>query len=75
MKRDCPGGTARYRVRLQGIVAETDEGRFEGCAFTPMPDGTTQLTTPPIDQPALYALLRKSRDSGMTLVSLDSSLD
>jgi hypothetical protein len=66
------GGTAcSYEIRLSELIAEADSGRFEGCVVSPMPDGSTSVMTPPLDQSALHGLLRKMRDSGLTLVSIN----
>ena len=44
---------------------------FEGMNITLEENGNTLLTGPVIDQAALYGLLRKVRDAGMTLLSVN----
>jgi hypothetical protein len=40
-------------------------------SITLEPDGTTQLISPAIDQAALHGLLKKVRDLGLTLISIN----
>ncbi len=44
---------------------------FEGLSVTLQPDGTTLLSGPVVDQAALYGLLKKVRDLGMPLISVN----
>ena len=44
---------------------------FEGLAVTLEPDGTTRLSGPVVDQAALYGLLKKVRDTGLTLIAVN----
>jgi hypothetical protein len=44
---------------------------FEGLTITLEEDGDTLLTGPVVDQAALYGLLRKVRDLGMPLLSVN----
>jgi hypothetical protein len=73
MTSEAPGGAIRYEIRLAELLTAADDGRFEGCVVRPMPEGATAVTTPPLDQSALHGLLRKMRDSGLTLVSINPS--
>ena len=43
---------------------------FEGLTLTLEDNGETLLTGPVVDQAALYGLLRKVRDVGMSLLSV-----
>ena len=44
---------------------------FEGLTITLEEDGDTLLTGPVVDQAALYGLLKKVRDLGLPLVSVN----
>lgn len=45
--------------------------RFEGLILTLEDNGDTLLTGPVVDQVALYGLLKKVRDLGMPLLSVN----
>ncbi len=59
-----------YEIRLKGHLDDRWAGWFEGMTITPEENGDTLLTGPVIDQAALYGLLKKVRDLGMSLVSV-----
>jgi hypothetical protein len=61
----------RYQIRLQGHLGLQWTAWFEGLTITLEEDGVTLLTGPVIDQAALYGLLRKTRDLGMPLLSVN----
>ncbi len=61
----------RYEIRIQGHLDKRWADRFEGMTLTLEADGETLLTGPVIDQSALHGLLRKVRDLGMPLVSVN----
>lgn len=65
-----PVGQIRYEVRLAELLTRDDSGRFGACSLVFLPDGSTTVTTPPLDQSALHGFLRKLRDTGMTLLSI-----
>ena len=44
---------------------------FEGLTITLEEDGNTLLTGPVVDQAALYGLLKKVRDLGILLLSIN----
>lgn len=60
-----------YEIRLAGHLPARWSAWFEGLAMTTEPDGTTRLSGPLVDQAALYGLLKKVRDLGMPLVSVN----
>jgi hypothetical protein len=43
---------------------------FEGLNIHHLPDGNTELSGPVVDQAALYGLLNRARDLGLTLVAI-----
>ena len=60
-----------YQIRLKSHLSSDWTDWFEGLTITPEEDGDTLLTGPVIDQAALYGLLKKVRDLGITLISLN----
>ena len=60
-----------YEVRIKGHLDMRWAGWFEGLTITLEKNGNTVLTGPELDQAALYQLLRKVRDLGMTLLSVN----
>jgi len=62
---------AIYEIRITGHLSPQWSGWFEGLVITREPDGTTLLRGPVIDQAALYGLLKKVRDTGLTLLAVN----
>jgi len=62
---------AIYQIRLQGHLSQQWTEWFRGLEITLEDDGETLLTGPVLDQSALYGLLRKVRDIGIPLVSVN----
>ena len=60
-----------YEIRIAGHLPPHWSDWFEGLAATLEPDGTTLLSGPVIDQAALYGLLKKVRDLGLPLISVN----
>ena len=60
-----------YQIRLKGQLDARWTGWFGGMAVALTEDGDTLLTGPVADQAALHGLLRKVRDIGMPLVSVN----
>jgi hypothetical protein len=60
-----------YEIRVQGHLDLRWSDWFDGLTITPEQDGNTVLSGLVIDQAALYRLLRKVRDLGMTLLSVN----
>ncbi len=60
-----------YEIRLRGHL----EGRwvtwFDGLTMTLDGDGNTRLRGPVADQAALHGLLKRVRDVGLTLLSVN----
>jgi hypothetical protein len=65
-------GPGLYEIRLKGHLDERRRDWFDGLAIKLEDNGDTLLTGPVVDQAALYGLLKKVRDMGMTLVSVTS---
>ncbi|MGZ9222840.1 MAG: hypothetical protein ACXW4Q_12100 [Anaerolineales bacterium] len=59
-----------YQIRIEGHLSPQWMDWFGGLTILLKEDGETLLTGPVIDQAALYGLLKKVRDLGMTLVSV-----
>ncbi len=60
-----------YEIRIAGHLSAQWSDWFEGLAVTLEPDGTTLLSGPVVDQAALYSLLKKVRDTGLTLIAVN----
>lgn len=60
-----------YQIRIEGHLGSQWADWFDGLSVTHEADGKTLLSGPVPDQPALYGLLRKVRDLGMALVSVN----
>jgi len=59
-----------YEIRLKGQLDQQWTDWFSGLAITPEDNGDTLLCGPIVDQAALHGLLRKVRDLGMPLLSI-----
>ncbi len=70
-RRDS-GETPVYQIRIRGHLGAQWADWFEGFAITPQADGDTLLTGPVVDQAALHGLLKRVRDLGIALVSINS---
>jgi hypothetical protein len=64
-------GPGLYEIRLKGHLDGKWAAWFEGLTITLEEDGDTLLTGPVIDQAALHGLLKKVRDLGLPLVSVN----
>ena len=60
-----------YEIRIKGHIDNQWGQLFGGLTITLEADGNTLLTGPIIDQTALHSLLKKVRDTGMQLVSVN----
>lgn len=67
-----PINTSIYQIRLQGHLNRKWIDWFDGLTITLEDDGNTLLTGPVVDQAALYGYLKKVRDLGIPLLSVNS---
>jgi len=61
-----------YQIRIKGHLGRQWTAWFEGLTITLEEHGNSLLTGPVIDQAALHGLLKKVRDLGMPLLSVNS---
>ena len=61
-----------YQIRIQGHLGSEWTDWFEGLTITLQDNGETLLRGPVVDQAALYGLLKKIRDLGMLLISVNT---
>jgi len=60
-----------YQIRIEGHLGLQWTDWFGGAIITLEDSGDTLLTSPLIDQAALHGLLKKVRDLGMLLLSVN----
>lgn len=60
-----------YEIRLEGHLGYQWTSWFDGLTLSLEDNGETVLTGPVVDQAALYALLKKVRNLGLTLLSVN----
>ncbi len=60
-----------YEIRIKGHLPDRWADYFVSMTITLDDDGSTLLTGPVVDQAALHGLLKKIRDLGMPLLSLN----
>jgi hypothetical protein len=66
-----PSRSTIYRIRVRGHLDDRWPAWAEGLVLTRDERGDTILTVPIADQAALYGLLRRLRDLGVPLVSVN----
>ncbi len=66
-----PGQPLVYQIRIKGQLGREWTDWFGGLTLTALDNGETLLTGPVVDQAALHGLLRKVRDLGMPLLSVN----
>ncbi len=66
-----PNQVTIYQIRIRGHLGQQWTDWFEGLTITLEEQGDTLLTGPVIDDAALYGVLKKVRDLGMPLLSVN----
>lgn len=66
----CADSPAVYQIRLRGNLDQQWSNWFDGMEITTEEEGDTLLTGLVQDQAALLGLIRKVRNLGITLVSV-----
>lgn len=66
-----PDQSTIYQIRIKGHLGREWKDWFEGMTISQEEDGDTLLTGPLVDQAALFGLLKKVRDLGLPLVSIN----
>jgi len=61
-----------YEIRLKGHLEARWEQWFDGLTIILEENGNTLLSGPLADQAALHGILKKVRDLGLTLLSVNS---
>ena len=61
-----------YQFRIKGHLGQQWMNWFEGLTITLEEDGNTLLSGPVIDQSAIHGILKKIRDLGMPLLSVNA---
>lgn len=60
-----------FHIRIKGHLGQQWAGWFDGLTITLEEDGNTLLSGPVIDQSALHGIVKKIRDLGMPLISVN----
>ena len=61
----------RYNIKIQGQLDDRWKAWFDDLDIILTRDGDTILNGIIIDQPALHGVLKKIRDMGLTLISVN----
>ena len=60
-----------YEIKLKGHIDRSWGEWFDGFILTYESDGTTRLSGEIVDQAALHGLLKRIRDLGLPLISIN----
>ena len=59
-----------YQIRVNGHLDASWSAWFDGLTITQDADGATTIRGPVVDQAALYGLIGRARDLGLTLLAV-----
>lgn len=68
-----PNQPSVYTFKIKGHLGQQWLNWFEGLTVTLEEDGNSLLSGPVVDQSALHGILKKIRDLGMPLLSVNST--
>ena len=60
-----------YQIKIKGYLGSQWSEWFDGFKLTTDDEGNTLFTGPVIDDSALYGLIKKIRNLGLTLISFN----
>ena len=60
-----------YQIVIQGHIDDSWQSWFDGLHISRQDNGTTFITGPIADQAALHGYLKKIRNTGITLLSVN----
>jgi hypothetical protein len=63
----------RFEIIIHGLLTPAWAETFDGMELICQPDGNTRISGKVPDQAALYGVLMKLRDFGLTLISVAPS--
>ena len=66
-----PDRPKTFQIRIHGHLSQQWTDWFEGLVITLEEDGNTLLSGPVVNQSALHGILKKIRDLGMPLLSVN----
>ncbi len=69
-----PNQPAVYQIKIKGHLGLQWTDWFDGLAIALESTGDTSLTGTVVDQAALHGLLKKVRDLGMPLISVNRAI-
>ncbi len=65
---------AHYQILVQGILDPHWSALFDGLTITADANGNSMISGQVADQPALYGLISRLRDLGLTLLTVERAL-
>jgi hypothetical protein len=66
--------TLHYQITLKEYLEESWSASFDGLTISHTPNGSTTLAGAVRDQTALYGLIAKIRDLGLTLLAVEPGI-